>query len=106
MHPQSNLQSNLQQINSSQNELLNVNRIEALKKLTRQLLREVQSLEESHTPYARSSIRLSEEVQRYEVDLIRCALARTSGNQRRAARLLGIKATTLNSKIKRYNIQP
>jgi DNA-binding NtrC family response regulator len=105
MHPQSNLQSNLP-INSPQNDLVNVNRIEALKKLTRQLLREVQSLEETHTSYIKSSIRLTEEVQRYEVDLIRCALARTSGNQRRAARLLGIKATTLNSKIKRYNIEP
>jgi transcriptional regulator with PAS, ATPase and Fis domain len=83
-----------------------VNRIEALKKLTHQLLREVQSLEESRAPYVKSRIRLSEEVQRFEVDLIRCALARTSGNQRRAASLLGIKATTLNSKIKRYNIQP
>ncbi len=105
MHPQSNLHGNLQ-INNSQPEALSVNRIEALKKLTSQLLREVQSLEQSHTSQAKSVIRLSEEVQRYEVDLIRCALARTSGNQRRAASLLGIKATTLNSKIKRYNIQP
>ena len=101
MRPQSDLQ-----INGSPSGAVNGNRIEALKKLTRQLLKEVQSLEESRTPYAKSSIRLSEEVQRFEVDLIRCALTRTSGNQRRAARLLGIKATTLNSKIKRYNIQP
>jgi transcriptional regulator with PAS, ATPase and Fis domain len=100
MRPQSNLH-----INNGQDGAV-VNRIEALKKLTNQLLREVQSLEESRTPYVKSSIRLSEEVQRFEVDLIRCALARTSGNQRRAAHLLGIKATTLNSKIKRYNIQP
>jgi DNA-binding NtrC family response regulator len=81
-------------------------RIEALKKLTHQLLREVQSLEESRPNYAERSIRFSEEVQRFEADLIRCALARTGGNQRRAAALLGIKPTTLNSKIKRYNIQP
>lgn len=100
MRPQSDLQTNGQQSGA-----VSVNRIEALKKLTRQLLKEVQSLEESRTPYSKSSIRLSEEVQRFEVDLIRCALTRTSGNQRRAARLLGIKATTLNSKIKRYNIQ-
>lgn len=101
MRPQSDLQTN-----GSPSGAVNVNRIEALKKLTRQLLKEVQSLEESRAPYAKNSIRLSEEVQRFEVDLIRCALTRTSGNQRRAARLLGIKATTLNSKIKRYNIQP
>ncbi|HEX8493815.1 MAG TPA: helix-turn-helix domain-containing protein [Pyrinomonadaceae bacterium] len=101
MRPQSDLQ-----ISGPQSGAVSVNRIEALKKLTRQLLKEVKSLEESRTPYSKSSIRLSEEVQRFEVDLIRCALTRTSGNQRRAARLLGIKATTLNSKIKRYNIQP
>ena len=100
MRPQSNLQLGVPQDGAV------INRIEALKKLTRQLLREVQSLEEARAPYAKSSIRLSEEVQRFEVDLIRCALARTSGNQRCAACLLGIKATTLNSKIKRYNIQP
>ncbi|HEY0386233.1 MAG TPA: helix-turn-helix domain-containing protein [Pyrinomonadaceae bacterium] len=99
------LQSNLQ--NSVPiDATLNGNRLEALKKLTRQLLREVQSLEEARASYSKSSLRLSEEVQRFEVALIRCALARTSGNQRRAAFLLGIKATTLNSKIKRYHIQP
>ena len=40
----------------------------------------------------------------YEVELIRRALKLTSGNQARAARLLGVKATTLNSKIKRYGL--
>jgi len=33
------------------------------------------------------------------------ALSETGGNQAKAARLLGIKATTLNSKIKLFNIQ-
>jgi DNA-binding protein Fis len=33
------------------------------------------------------------------------ALAETAGNQAKAARLLGIKATTLNSKIKLFDIQ-
>lgn len=100
MRPEADLQ-----INSFSTEAIQFNRLEALKKLTRLLLREVQSLEDARTPYVKNRIRLSEEVQRFEVDLIRCALARTSGNQRRAASLLGIKATTLNSKIKRYNIQ-
>lgn len=44
------------------------------------------------------------EVRRFESDLIRCALIRTGGRQRRAARLLGIKTATLNAKIKRYRI--
>jgi len=45
------------------------------------------------------------EVERFETHLIKMALVETGGNQARAARLLGIKATTLNSKIKLFNIQ-
>ena len=41
---------------------------------------------------------------RFEIDLIRRALDQTGGNQSRAARLLGMNPTTLNSKIKTYNI--
>jgi DNA-binding NtrC family response regulator len=48
---------------------------------------------------------LQEEVQRYESELIRQALQRTHGNQRRAAKLLRVKVTTLNCKIKRLGIQ-
>jgi transcriptional regulator with PAS, ATPase and Fis domain len=44
------------------------------------------------------------EVKRFEIDLIRRALDQTGGHQSRAARLLGLNATTLNSKIKSYNI--
>jgi DNA-binding NtrC family response regulator len=47
-----------------------------------------------------------DEVRRFEIDLIRRALEQTSGHQSRAARLLGMNATTLNSKIKTYNIDP
>ena len=47
-----------------------------------------------------------EEVKRFEVDLIRRALDQTAGHQSRAAQLLGLNATTLNSKIKAYNIIP
>jgi DNA-binding NtrC family response regulator len=45
-----------------------------------------------------------DEVRRFEIDLIRRALEQTGGHQSRAARLLGMNATTLNSKIKTYNI--
>ncbi len=45
-----------------------------------------------------------DEVKRFEIDLIRRALEQTGGHQSRAARLLGLNATTLNSKIKSYNI--
>ena len=47
-----------------------------------------------------------DEVRRFETDLIRRALDQTGGHQSRAARLLGLNATTLNSKIKSYNILP
>src|ERR687892_2007498 len=43
-----------------------------------------------------------EEVKRFETGLIKLALERTGGNQAKAARLLQIKPTTLNSKIKLY----
>ena len=50
-------------------------------------------------------INFYDEVRRFEVDIIRRALEQTGGHQSRAARLLGMNATTLNSKIKTYNIQ-
>ena len=52
-----------------------------------------------------SGINFYDEVQRFETHLIKMALAETGGNQAKAARLLGIKATTLNSKIKLFNIE-
>jgi transcriptional regulator with GAF, ATPase, and Fis domain len=45
-----------------------------------------------------------DEVTRFETHLIRMALAESGGNQARAAKLLGIKPTTLNSKIKLFRI--
>ena len=45
-----------------------------------------------------------EEVRQFEIQLIRLALKQTGGNQRQAARLLGIKSTTLLEKKKRYNL--
>ena len=45
-----------------------------------------------------------DEVKKFEIDMISRALEQTGGHQSRAARLLGLNATTLNSKIKTYNI--
>lgn len=50
-----------------------------------------------------NGIDLYDETRRFEAALISCALRHTSGNQRKAARLLGIKATTLNAKLKLYS---
>lgn len=67
------------------------------------VLKELESLT-NNQPEPERQLGLQEEVQRYEIELIRSALQRTRGNQRRAAKLLRVKVTTLNCKIKRYGI--
>jgi DNA-binding NtrC family response regulator len=47
---------------------------------------------------------LDNEVKRYEIDLISAALTHSHGLQNKAAQLLGIKATTLFMRIRRYGI--
>ena len=47
-----------------------------------------------------------DEVNRFQIDLIRRALEITGGHQSRAAKLLGMNTTTLNSKIKYYRLRP
>ena len=81
------------------------NRLNTLREVALTLLREVESLRVSQPPNPRS-VRLYDEVKKFEVELIRSALGRTAGNQTRAAELLGVKLTTLNTKIKRYKITP
>jgi transcriptional regulator with GAF, ATPase, and Fis domain len=51
-------------------------------------------------------IDMREEVRRLEIRLITRALEETNGSQVAAARLLGLKITTLNAKIKRYGLDP
>lgn len=87
------------------------NRLEALKVLSQSLLREVEALKNNNKSESEvinevrdGNIDLEKEVQKYEVELIRCALVRTGGKQRRAAKLLNVKISTLNAKIKRYGI--
>ena|SRR5215207_4433034 len=79
-------------------------RLNTLRETVRQLLDEVESLAMSKPVDVRRGTRFSDEVRQFEVSLIRTALGRTSGSQTRAARLLGLKPTTLNAKIKRYGI--
>jgi DNA-binding NtrC family response regulator len=78
--------------------------VEALKLLTLALLREVDVLGQNAPTANERGINLSEEVRRFESQLIRSALIRTNGRMRPAARLLGMKVTTLHAKIKRHNI--
>jgi len=79
-------------------------RLKALESVARALLQELESLSTLQPAGNNQSVRLYDEVQRFETALIRNALGKTGGSQTRAARLLGIKLTTLNSKIKRYKI--
>jgi len=79
-------------------------RLNTLRETVLQLLDEVESLAISRPVDIKGGARFSDEVRQFEVSLIRTALGRTSGSQTRAARLLGLKPTTLNAKIKRYGI--
>lgn len=91
------------------------NHIEALKSLATLLLREVESLQRVPGRVAAGNgidsseesrnLDLSAEIQQFEIDLIRQAMIRAKGSQRRAAAILGTKASTLNSKIKRYGLE-
>jgi transcriptional regulator with GAF, ATPase, and Fis domain len=77
--------------------------LNSLREAALTVLREVDSLTSRRSTMP-EKLGLQEEVQRYEIELIKSALQRTRGNQRRAAKLLGVKVTTLNCKIKRFGI--
>src|SRR5256884_1602569 len=79
-------------------------RLDALREVALTLLHEVESLRSLRPPRSSEQPRLPEAVRRFETHLILAALEKTRGNQFRAARLLGVKHTTLNAKIKRYGI--
>ena len=90
-------------------------RVQRLLHLTDALLRETETLarDKAFTDESNriSSLNFAEgidfygEVERFETGLIRLALDQTGGHQARAARLLRIKPSTLNSKIKLYGIE-
>lgn len=94
---------------SSSDGVLIQNQLEALKSLSLLLVREINSLEEKQSALEKEilqekPISLFNELQRFEANMLRCAMIRTMGNQLKAAKLLGLKPTTLNMKLKRYNI--
>ncbi len=92
--------------NSLQSSAVVENRLEALKVLSNTIVHEIEALKKARGNDLLGKIDLAAEVQRFEEDLIRCALLRAGGNQRRAARLLGVRTSTLNMKIKRFGISP
>ena len=88
-------------------DLLLSTRVRALPRLramARSLLTELDSLGRPDAPEPDGKLNLDDELKRYEIGLIRAALDKAGGSQTRAARMLGVKVTTLNTKIKRYQI--
>ena len=83
-----------------------------LRVLLEELTQEVNSLDERSLSFLQSSlwdqrdtIDFYKEVERFEKALIRSALRRTAGHQIHAARLMNKNPTTLNAKIKQYQIR-
>src|SRR5260221_7007275 len=62
-------------------------RIDSLKILASTLIREIDGLDDQPDDPAAPELNLQTEVRRFEAELIRSALVRTGGRQRRAARL-------------------
>ena len=89
--------------------LLKNNHLFALQSLTLILLKEIEEMKNEETRLGKimkgERIHLYEELRAIEINFIRSALIRTGGHQARAAKLLGMKLTTINSKIKRYKIE-
>lgn len=79
-------------------------RLDDLRAMVRSLLTEVESLGLPVELEPGGGLNLADELKRYEIGLIRAALDKAHGSQTRAARMLGVKLTTLNTKIKRYQI--
>lgn len=89
-------------------------RLEKIREIAGALLEEAETLERDHTLAEASStpdtldiksgIDFFKEVRRFETQLISVALKHAGGNQAQAARLLGLGTTTLNYKIKAYDL--
>lgn len=76
-----------------------------IRALATTLVSEIDSIGDVSPASESGTFDLSEQVREFEVKLIRAALLKTGGNQRRAASLLGVKTTTLHNKIKSYGIK-
>jgi DNA-binding protein Fis len=85
-------------------------RISLLKDVSQTLSKALETIEDLkiagtvRLPNVAHGISFYDEVSRFEISLIQLALRHARGNQRNAASLLGLKTTTLNSKIKTYNL--
>jgi DNA-binding NtrC family response regulator len=95
------------QLTSSMHDVPLSVRLDTLREIAYLLLNELDSLGRlaPNGPKAAGRIDLNDEVKRFEIDLIKATLEKTRGNQSQAARMLGVKVTTLNAKLKRYQIR-
>lgn len=82
--------------------------IESIKSITNLLLRKIEALEENSPEVSLEPLtkgaNLYDVMTSFEKNLIKDALRATNWSQKRAAQILGVKVTTLNAKIKRYDI--
>lgn len=82
-------------------------KLEALNRITETVLREFESFTGKESDvFSKTKLNFYEEVKQFEIELISFALDKAHGNQKIAAKMLDLNATTLNSKIKRYGIRP
>lgn len=79
-------------------------RIKALYTALHDIQTEIETLGKVSEILIESGIDFYAEVARFEIYLIERALAQTNGVQKDAARLLNLRTSTLNQKIKLYNI--
>jgi DNA-binding NtrC family response regulator len=78
---------------------------QSMKMVLLALLDRIEALESEVHSRNSDSLDLRNEVNEFEGALIRAALASTQGRQRRAARVLGMKVSTLNAKMRRYHVR-
>jgi len=76
-----------------------------LQQLINALHTELESLSGGHSLKINETIDFYSAVISFEIGLIKRALQRTEGHQGRAARLLNLNPSTLNAKIKQYDIK-
>ena len=90
-------------------------RLEQLSSLAKGLATEIEALQAElsrqrrqpkQIDFEKDGIDFYAEVERYEIELIGSALKHCNGNQSRAAKLLQLKSTTLNAKMKHYGLNP
>ena len=79
-------------------------KIGLLRTVAASLSQAVEELEDFQLPPLSEQFDFYDEVRRFEIQLIRKALRTTRGSQVAAARLLRLRPTTLNAKIKSYGI--